>query len=151
MYAKNIKTKNNLKIFVFSVIMLLLTSLVFTSCDNDDFEGSTTFYGKVILSPSSTKNGEQITFKIGNFDVSNSVSIGTSVEINGKNVVKSVSYYVDGKKVAESSDKDNGYSVKYVVSNLFVGIHEVTAHCTSNFKHYTIEEKITATTLQVQE
>ncbi len=129
------------------------------SCDKE--EGSTTFYGKILLSPSNVKNGEQVTLKIGSFDFSTSAdtgdagvsvsgNIGTSVVINGKNVVKSVSYYIDGRKVAESSNKDNGYNAIYVVNNLSVGTHEITAHCSSNFKHYTIEESITAATLQVQ-
>ena len=119
---------------------------VLVSCDKEDeIKGSTTFYGKVVVNPSAAKLNENVTFSIGEggFSSDNSVGISSSTTINGKDVIKSVSYFIDGTKVAESSDKANKYSVSYNVENISIGNHVVTAKCSSNFKNYTIEEHIT--------
>lgn len=126
------------------------------SCSDSDslgVEGSTTFYGRVIVTPSSVSNNELISFEIGAWGITTgdvSVSIGTSTEINGKNIIKSVEYYIDGQKVVESSDKDDLYKVNYKVENLSVGEHEVSAHCISNFKNYSIKENIKSAILTIQ-
>lgn len=120
---------------------------VLVSCDKEDeIKGSTTFYGKVVVNPASVKQNENVIFSIGEgaFSSDNvSVGISSSTTINGKDVIKSVSYFIDGTKVAESSDKANKYSVSYNVENISIGNHVVTAKCSSNFKNYTIEEHIT--------
>lgn len=39
---------------------------VFVSCDDDDeIKGSATFYGKVVVNPSTVKQNEYVTFSIG--------------------------------------------------------------------------------------
>lgn len=120
---------------------------VLVSCDKEDeIKGSTTFYGKVVVNPTSVKQNENIIFSIGEGGFSSdnvSVGISSSTTINGKDVIKSISYFIDGTKVAESSDKANKYSVSYNVENISIGNHVVTAKCSSNFKNYTIEEHIT--------
>ena len=120
---------------------------VLVSCDKEDeIKGSTTFYGKVVVNLTSVKQNENIIFSIGEGGFSSdnvSVGISSSTTINGKDVIKSISYFIDGTKVAESSDKANKYSVSYNVENISIGNHVVTAKCSSNFKNYTIEEHIT--------
>lgn len=120
---------------------------VLVSCDKEDeIKGSTTFYGKVVVNPTSVKQNENVIFSIGEGGFSSdnvSIGISSSTTINGKDVIKSVSYFIDGTKVAESSDKANKYSVSYNVENISIGNHVVTAKCSSNFKNYTIEEHIT--------
>ncbi len=131
-----------------NTIWAILAVLMLFSCSNSDsltIEGSTTFYGKVIVSPSPVSNGELVTIEIGKWDVTGgnvSVSIGTSAEINGKNVIKCIEYYIDNQKVAESSDKEHFYKASYQIENLSIGEHIVSAHCISNFKGYKIAENI---------
>ncbi len=143
-----------MKKYLFALTTILLGMFVFVSCDDDDeVKGSTTFYGKVVVNPSTVKQKENVTFSIGEGGFSSDnvlVSISSSTTINGKDVIKSVSYFIDGTKVAESSDKANKYSVSYNVENISIGNHVVTAECSSNFKNYTIEEHITQGELIVE-
>lgn len=136
-----------MKKYLFALTVILLGMFVFVSCDDDDeVKGSTTFYGKVVVNPSTVKLNENVTFSIGEGDFSSdnvSVGISSSTTINGKDVVKAVSYFIDGTKVAESSDKPSKYTVSYKVKNVSTGSHVVTAKCSSNFKNYIIEEHIT--------
>lgn len=143
-----------MKKYLFALTVILLGIFVFVSCDNDDeIKGSTTFYGKVVVSPSTVKLNENVTFSIGEGGFSSdnvSVGISSSTTINGKDVVKSVSYFIDGAKVAESSNKANQYSISYKIENISIGNHVVIAKCSSNFKNYTIEEHITQSELIVE-
>ena len=133
--------------YLFALTAILFGMFVLVSCDKEDeIKGSTTFYGKVVVNPTSVKQNENIIFSIGEGGFSSdnvSVGISSSTTINGKDVIKSISYFIDGTKVAESSDKANKYSVSYNVENISIGNHVVTAKCSSNFKNYTIEEHIT--------
>lgn len=136
-----------MKKYLFALTAILFGMFVLVSCDKEDeIKGSTTFYGKVVVNPTSVKQNENVIFSIGEGDFSSdnvSVGISSSTTINGKDVIKSISYFIDGTKVAESSDKANKYSVSYNVENISIGNHVVTAKCSSNFKNYTIEEHIT--------
>lgn len=136
-----------MKKYLFALTAILFGMFVLVSCDKEDeIKGSTTFYGKVVVNPTSVKQNENIIFSIGEGGFSSdnvSVGISSSSTINGKDVIKSISYFIDGTKVAESSDKANKYSVSYNVENISIGNHVVTAKCSSNFKNYTIEEHIT--------
>ena len=136
-----------MKKYLFALTAILFGMFVLVSCDKEDeIKGSTTFYGKVVVNPTSVKQNENVIFSIGEGGFSSdnvSVGISSSTTINGKDVIKSISYFIDGTKVAESSDKANKYSVFYNVENISIGNHVVTAKCSSNFKNYTIEEHIT--------
>lgn len=136
-----------MKKYLFALTAILFGMFVLVSCDKEDeIKGSTTFYGKVVVNPTSVKQNENVIFRIGEGGFSSdnvSVGISSSTTINGKDVIKSISYFIDGTKVAESSDKANKYSVSYNVENISIGNHVVTAKCSSNFKNYTIEEHIT--------
>ena len=143
-----------MKKFLLALTAVICGLFIFASCDDDEeIKGSTTFYGNVIVNPSAAKPNEEVSFSIGEgkFSAGNvSVGISTSTTINGKEIVKSVSYFVDGDKVAESSDKANKYAATYRVGNISSGSHAVTAKCSSNFKNYTIEEHITQGELIVE-
>lgn len=52
-------------------------------------------------------------------------------------------YYIDGHKIAESSDYENNYTITHIIDNLSIGEHEVDARCTRNFKDIDIDEHIT--------
>lgn len=136
-----------MKKYLFALTAILFGMFVLVSCDKEDeIKGSTTFYGKVVVNPTSVKQNENVIFSIGEGGFSSDnvlVGISSSTTINGKDVIKSISYFIDGTKVAESSDKANKYSVSYNVENISIGNHVVTAKCSSNFKNYTIEEHIT--------
>jgi len=73
------------------------------------------------------------------------------VIIDGKEVIKSVVYYIDGNEVGESSDKNSKYVVRYKIAELTVGVHNVTARCESNFKDVEIVESISSGTLTIEE
>lgn len=155
-----------MKKFLVALATMICGMFLVVRCTDDcAVKGSTTFYGKVVVNPLSAKQNENVSFSIGGYtfttgDISadgttSKVDVSTSTivseaTVNGKNVVKSVSYFVDGTKVAESSDKDGQYAVSYRVENLSVGKHVVTAKCSSNFKKYTIEEHIIQGELTVE-
>lgn len=139
---------------LFALVAVVCCLFFFISCDDgEELKGATTFYGKVVVNPSSAKPNETVSFSIseGGFSSGSvSVDVSTSTTVNGKEVVKAISYFVDGKKVAESSDKEGKYAVSYRVGNISAGSHVVTAKCSSNFKNYTIEEHISQGELIVE-
>lgn len=71
--------------------------------------------------------------------------------INEKEFLESIVYYIDGNEIDESSEKNSKFTLKYKVSGLTLGDHIVTAHCKSNFKNVEIEESITSGTLTIEE
>lgn len=111
-----------MKLKTFFVMAML--AVVFASCTM-----RSTFYGGVVVTPTEARNGDEITMKIGPFDLGPEVGVSVSTEtsINGKNTVKSVNYYIDGKCVASSSDADDEYAATYTLSDIEVGVHEITA------------------------
>jgi len=134
------------------IIVMLCAVFVIASCD-DTVGGSVSFSGKVDVSPSTAKVGNEVVFSI-----NNSYSIGgitssfdSSTTIDGKEVIKSVVYYIDGNEVGESSDKNSKYVVRYKIAELTVGVHNVTARCESNFKDVEIVESISSGTLTIEE
>lgn len=140
---------------IFKFLIITIVSLVgMQSCGEDEkIGGSTTFYAKVSVSPDVVKNGDPIKISLNPDNVyvgDVSIDISSSVTINGKDVIKSVSYFIDGKKVGSSSNKNNGYSFDFTIQNMKVGEYKVSAHCESNFKDYKIDEHITETTLIVE-
>lgn len=135
------------------IIIIFATILGLQSCDHEDITGSSTFYGKINLYPDIVKNGSQVKISMNPTNVSGgdiSINISSSTTINGKDVVKSITYYIDDKKVGTGFDKNDGYSVNYTIQNMSAGEYKVTAHCESNFKNYTIDEHFTEATLIVE-
>ena len=133
-------------IFNASILSLLL-SLIYC-CDDDDegkgMAGFRKFKGEVVVSPSFTQIGDTVTFDIYR-------SFDWIHEVNGKIPVLTVSYYLDGVKVAEATSEDEKpYAVQYVVTDdLELRTYEVTAHCVSNWENYEIREEITPAKLTI--
>ena len=138
-------TSRFLSIIYIAVIVLM------AGCDNG-IGGEVNFTGSVQCAPSSVSDGETVALKIGPLDISSegSAGISNSTEINGKDAVKSISYYIDGMYVTESSDKNSGYSATYKVSGLAAGEHSVSAVCNSNFKKVKINSVIKPATIVVE-
>lgn len=104
----------------------------------------TTFYGGVIVTPLDVNNGEEVTMKMGEYYG----VISTESSVNGKNIVESIVYYIDGKEIALSSDESSDYSTKYLLKDMAIGEHEITATCIPN-KGVEIEEHISPAKINV--
>lgn len=103
--------------------------------------------------PVSTSEGETVTLSVGPYLLSTGesiIGISNKTEINGKNVVKSISYYIDGEFVADSKDEDSRYKIMFKVTDLSKGEHQVTAVCNSRYKKYIISSIITPGTLTIE-
>lgn len=128
-------------VFVMTVLAVVLASCTMRS----------TFYGGVVVTPTEVCNGDEITMKIGPFNLGPEVGVSVSTEtsINGKNTVKSINYYIDGKCVASSSEADSEYAATYTLSDIEVGEHEITASCTPNPYWAEIDEHISPARINV--
>lgn len=141
---------------LFLSVLPVLAMLLMTGCDKIDgveIEGSGTFYGSVKCDPVSTSEGETVTLSVGPYLLSTGesiIGISNKTEINGKNVVKSISYYIDGEFVADSKDEDSRYKIMFKVTDLSKGEHQVTAVCNSRYKKYIISSIITPGTLTIE-
>lgn len=93
-------------------------------CGGDEIMIKSTFYGGVTVTPLDVNNGDAITLKMGEF----CGVISTESSVNGKNIVKSITYFIDGKEIVSSSDKDADYVATYILKDMTVGEHEITAH-----------------------
>ena len=129
------------------VLAVMCSIISLTSCDKTEIKGSISISGKVEVSPSVAKVGDEVTFSIFGIEYLGN----SSTSINGKELLKSIVYYIDGNEIDESSDKSSKYTFKYKVTGLIVGTHTVTARCKSNFKDVEIEESITSSTLTIEE
>lgn len=139
---------------IFACIIITIATLVgLQSCGEDGIKGSSTFYAKVSVSPDVVKNGDQVEISLKPANVSGgniSIDLSSSVTINGKDVIKSVSYFIDGEKVGSGSNKNDGYSFALTIQDMNAGEYKVAAHCESNFKDYIIDEHITEATLVIE-
>lgn len=52
--------------------------------------------------------------------------------INGKNVIRSITYYLDGEEIASSSDANADYAAKSVIQDVLYGKHVITAEFIPN-------------------
>lgn len=135
------------------LIAILCANAFMVSCDETEVKGSVDFGGKVKVSPSVAKVGDEVIFSLDNsFSVGGiTTDYSSSTIIDEKEIVKSVVYYIDGNEIGEASNKDSDYTVEYRVTGLTVGVHVVSAHCNSNFKDVEIKEAITSGTLIIEE
>lgn len=140
-----------MKKLLVGMICSLIFACVFTSCDwfkhHTKVTGSFPIFGIVTATPQTSKNGDAIQLSIEEAKLL--ISVETSV--NGKELKTTITYFIDGEKVAESTDRDNKYQCTYTVKGLSVGYHEITAHCTTNFKGYDVEEHLTSGKLEIVE
>ena len=124
---------------------LLALSLVCAfSCDDENISGYRTFNGRIYVSPSFAQIGDTVTFDIKSLT-------NTGVSVNDEKLIITVSYLLDGMKVAEvSSDGLEPFEATYVVTDdLELRTYEVTAHCVSNWENYEIREEITPAKLTI--
>lgn len=137
------------------LLFLFCIATLLSSCNEEwSVIGSSSFYGKVVANPTTIENGDELILTLSKDFLSTnegSIDVETSTTINGKEALKSISYHIDGKKVAESNDKANDFRASYRVKDLPPGEYSVTATCNSNFKKYTFKEHITSTTIIIVE
>lgn len=137
--------KTHMKNLLQTSLLLLSLVCVFGCNKVISREGSQDFSGDVEVSPSFAQAGDTVTFDISRL-------IDTTVEMDGNIIVLTVSYYLDGEKVAEATSEDEKrYKAKYVVKDLEPRTYEVTAHCVSNYENYEIHNNITPAKLTIYE
>lgn len=77
------------------VFIGIIGVMALASCENDEVKSLVT--GKIVATPSSVKNGNEITLEIGG-----NVSSSGEMIINGKDYHPIIQYLIDGKAVVKS-------------------------------------------------
>ncbi len=154
---------------LFSTISLVLISIIgglsLSSCGKDDIEindndtivtnttvndvevnGKVT--GKVVATPSTVKNGDEIELEIGGTSI---ISVSVQLTINGKRFYPVVHYLIDGKEVTESSETEMSYKAKCAITGLAVGEHTVSVNITGSQEGANYENNVASTTITVVE
>ncbi|MCD8291041.1 MAG: hypothetical protein LUC91_06020 [Prevotella sp.] len=124
------------KLFLTTLFAILCMPII-TSCDdwtevhqNELF----TYSAQIVVTPDTAKIGDIIQLTMGAIEIISGSGISISYSSTGddENDLKSISYYIDGEFVAESSDIANNYAATYQISDISVGTHTITAHCNPN-------------------
>lgn len=110
----------------FFMILAVMCGLLLNSCTPDYSYSSS---GLVYATPSTVQIGDTVQL---------SFILGRTIEVDGKNVIQDVSYYIGENKIASSKDAKNHFNVVYKVENLGVGTYEITAQYTP-LKNWQIE------------
>ena len=97
--------------------LILMFVLILSSCVKSEI--CSTFYGEVVVTPDHVWDGVEVIMKIVPLDLGNGVSVSSESTINGKNVIRSITYYLDGEEIASSSDANADYAAKIIVSAKF--------------------------------
>lgn len=121
------------------LLMVICGMTVFNSCVPTELEG--TFNGVACAKPDSAKVGETVVLTT---DISNNLVItkGKCHEI--------ANYYIDGKKVAESTESKNKYSTEYTIKEN-LGEHELSVVFTSNADKEDITNNVKSSKFRVIE
>lgn len=138
-----------MKLFIrITLFLTLVVGLLFASCDKEEFkaEFKTTVLGKVVAVPSIVSNGEELILKIEGI-----VSASGEATINGKKYYPIIHYLVDGKKVATSSETSLPFNAKCIINDLAKGEHTISVEITGSQKEVIVENKVSSTTITVQE
>ncbi len=125
-------------IWIFSLMLLILSGCV------PKTEIESTFYGSIIVSPLVVNNGDEVTLKMGKYVG----IISTESSVNGKNIVESIVYFIDGEECASSSDESTDYTTTCILKDVAVGEHKITATCIPS-EGVKIEEHITPAKISV--
>ncbi len=139
----------SMKLFIrITLFLTLVVGLLFASCDKEEFkaEFKTTVLGKVVAVPSIVSNGEELILKIEGI-----VSASGEATINGKKYYPVVHYLVDGKKVATSPETSLPFNAKCIINDLAKGEHTISVEITGSQKEVIVENKVSSTTITVQE
>lgn len=129
------------------IITIILGGLLMPSCDPDsEYMFSSSVCGKVVVTPSNVKNGDEIALEIGGL-----ISASGNATINGKELYPIVHYLLDGREIAISSDKDLPFKAKYTINELAVGEHEISVDIVGSQKGAIFENKVVSTKITVVE
>lgn len=126
------------------IITFLLGGLLMSSCDEEEF--NSTVYGKVVVTPSTVKNRDEIALEIGR-----TISASGNATINGKKFYPIVHYLLDGREIAISSDKDLPFKANCTINDLTVGEHEISVDIVGSRKGAIFENKVVSTKITVVE
>lgn len=126
------------------MFLTLVVGLLFTSCDKEEFK--TMVLGKVVVTPSIVTNGEELILKI-----EGNASASGEATVNGKKYYPVVHYLVDGKKVATSSETSLPFNAKCIINDLAKGEHTISVEISGSQKEVIVENKVSPTTITVQE
>lgn len=127
---------NNLKRSSLALIVITLLSMAFSSCHIKQEAHVKTISGTATISENPVKIGDEVYLSIGavkvdangDIDISISASQENGQYIGGKEIgIPNVKYYIDKKYVGSSNDKSKKFACKYVVSDLSVGEHTLSA------------------------
>lgn len=139
----------SMKLFIrITLFLTLVVGLLFASCDKEEFktEFKTAVLGKVVAVPSIVSNGEELILNIEGI-----VSASGEATINGKKYYPVVHYLVDGKKVATSPETSLPFNAKCIINDLAKGEHTISVEITGSQKEVIVENKVSSTTITVQE
>ena len=134
-----------MKLFIrITLFLTLVVGLFFASCDKEEFK--TMVLGKVVATPSIVTNGEELILKI-----EGNASASGEATVNGKKYYPVVLYLVDGKKVATSPETSLPFNAKCIINDLAKGEHTISVEITGSQKEVIVENKVSSTTITVQE
>ena len=134
-----------MKLFIrITLFLTLVVGLLFTSCDKEEFKN--TVLGKVVATPSIVTNGVELILKI-----EGNASASGEATVNGKKYYPVVLYLVDGKKVATSPETSLPFNAKCIINDLSKGEHTISVEITGSQKEVIVENKVSSTTITVQE
>lgn len=118
--------------------------MALASCEKDEVKSLV--IGKIVATPSSAKNGDEITLEIGG-----GVSASGETIINGKEYHPIIHYLIDGKAVVKSSETTLPFNAKYIIKDLAIGEHALSVDITSSRKGAIFENKVRSTTITILE
>lgn len=138
----------------FVAIALTISCCLF-SCDcDDDPKIEKSLFGTAVSSQQNVHNGDEIYLSIGpvKIDETGSISVESSTTINGKEIgVPMVHYYIDDKEVGKSNDPSTKFAVKYIVKDLSIGNHTLSATAEPQEKGTTFIGSYTSSSFNVVE
>lgn len=111
--------------------LILMFVLILSSCVKSEIYVRP-FYGEVVVTPDHVWDGVEVIMKIVPLDLGNGVSVSSESTINGKNVIRSITYYLDGEEIASSSDANADYAAKSIIQDVLYGKHVITAEFIPN-------------------
>lgn len=130
------------------VLTAFVCSLFLTiACSKDEeVTVKTEILGKAEATPSTVKNGDEITLGIGGI-----ISSSSTATINGKEYYPVIHYLVDGSEVAVSTDKKSPFNATYKVNDLSVGEHTLSVRITPSESGAIFENKVSESKITVVE
>lgn len=137
------------------LLMVICGMTVFNSCSPTELEG--TFNGEACAKPDSAKVGETVVLSVENISInvegdnlSASIDISNNLVITKGKCHEIANYYIDGKKVAESTESKNKYSTEYTIKEN-LGEHELSVVFTSNADKEDITNNVKSSKFRVIE